>query len=96
MIDDIATVIAFLLGGAVLFWGFASLGLASMGGPSAGLHETAPPAAPGDEEQDTGPSEEDIARKKARNRAVYQLLNYGLSLAALAALVALLIGAAVA
>jgi len=84
-------VIAFIVGGLIVAWGFASASLAFGGGQHAGLHEVAPPAA-----TERGPSEEQRARRARMRTRVNQALLYGLSLGVLAAFVLMVWGALVA
>ena len=99
-LDDAGQVIAFVVGGLVLFWAFRSLAFASMGGERAGMHELGAPLAgsSGDSEDAPEPAEVAAAEEAAyrRRERMYQLANYVLSLAAMAALTAMLIGAALA
>ncbi len=84
-------VIAFIFGGLVLIWAFRSAAFAFSGGERSGRHELAPaPAA----ERPTPPEEvrRRAATREAARHRIYRLMNFGLSLAALAALVAMLVG----
>jgi hypothetical protein len=83
-------VIAFIVGGVIVAWGFASASLAFGGGQHAGLHEVAPV------ETERGPSEEQRARRARMRTRVNQALLYGLSLGVLAAFVLMVWGALVA
>lgn len=83
-------VIAFIVGGLIVAWGFASASLAFGGGQHAGLHEVAPAAT------ESGPSEEQRARRARMRTRVNQALLYGLSLGVLAAFVLMVWGALVA
>lgn len=101
-LDDAGQVIAFVVGGLVLLWGFRSLAFASGGGERSGLHElgTASIASSGDSEDAPEPSGVEAAAvaeaSYRRRERMYQVANYALSLAAMAALTAMLIGAALA
>ena len=82
-------VIAFIFGGLVLIWAFRSAAFAFSGGERSGRHELAPAA-----ERPTPPEEvrRRAATREAARHRIYRLMNFGLSLAALAALVAMLVG----
>ena len=80
-------------------WAFRSLAFASSGGDGAGLHELgkASVAASGGSE-DAPDAEEEVAAvvtgvKSAQTQRFHQMVNYVLSLAAMGALAAMLIGA---
>ncbi|MBT5773944.1 MAG: hypothetical protein HOH95_06160 [Dehalococcoidia bacterium] len=98
-VDGVAEVIAFILGGLVLLWGFRSLAFASSGGDGSGLHElgTASVGASGGSEDAPEAGEEAATEvavvKSAGTQRLHQVANYVLSLAAMAALAAMLIGA---
>ena len=98
-VDGVAEVIAFILGGLVLAWGFRSLAFASSGGDRSGMHElgTASVGATGGSD-DAPDAEEEAAAvvtgvKSAGTQRFHQAANYVLSLAAMGALAAMLIGA---
>lgn len=98
-VDAVARVVAFVLGGLVLLWGFRSLAFASSGGERSGMPEVVLPARPtpeGEEEPDLDEVAAAAAASRRRQFRFHQLANYVLSLAALAALTAMLIGAWVA
>ncbi len=95
-VDEVARVVAFALGGLILLWGFASFALASSGGERAGMPDIVLPVRPTPEGEDEPDADEvaaaAVASRRRRHR-FHQLANYVLSLAALAALTAMLIGA---
>lgn len=95
-VDGVVEVIAFIVGGLVLAWGFRSLAFASSGGDRSGLHELgrASVAATGGSEDVPEPEEAaEVVVKSARTQRFHQAANYVLSLAAMGALAAMLIGA---
>jgi hypothetical protein len=98
-VDGVVEVIAFIVGGLVLAWGFRSLAFASSGGERSGMSEivlTARPTPDGEEEPDAEEVAATAAASRRRQFRFHQIANYVLSLAALAALTAMLIGAWVA
>lgn len=96
-VDEISEVVAFIVGGLVLAWGFRSLAFASSGGERAGMPEIVLPARESTPESDEEPDADEAAAAAVASRQrqfrFHQLVNYALSLAALAALTAMLIGA---
>ena len=93
-VDEIAEVVAFILGGLVLVWGFRSLAFASSGGERSGLHELGAPSEASSSESDDAPEPDaDAVAEAAGIPRMHQVANYTLSLAAMGALVAMLVGA---
>lgn len=93
-VEEIAEVVAFIVGGLVLVWGFRSLAFASSGGERSGRHEVGRPLMNPSADADDEP-ESDVAEaaSAARRHRFHQVANYTLSLAAMGALVAMLVGA---
>ncbi len=101
-VDEVVEVIAFIVGGLVLAWGFRSLAFAVSGGERSGMHELGAPSeassADSDSDEPPEPAEAEAAEatRAARTHRMHQVANYALSLAAMGALVAMLVGAALA
>lgn len=97
--DEVLEVIMFVIGGLVLVWAFRSLAFASSGGERSGMHELGAPSvgSNADSEAAPEPEPEEVAAAEAasyqRRHRFHQLANYALSMAAMAALTAMLIGA---
>jgi hypothetical protein len=93
-VDGIAEVVAFIVGGLVLAWGFRSLAFASSGDERSGRHEVGrslvSPSADVDDELESEATE---AASAARRHRFHQAANYTLSLSAMGALAAMLVGA---
>jgi len=84
-------VIAFIVGGLVMAWAFRSAAFAFSGGSESGLHEVAPPS-----EQPAVPSSEDLEARYQRGHRFNQLVLYVAGLGVTGAIVAMLVGAALA
>ena len=84
-------VVAFVFGGLVMVWAFRSAAFAFSGGDQAGLHEVAPPA-----EEAAMPTEEELEARYERTHRMHQALLYLVSFGVTGAIVAMLVGAAVA
>ena len=83
--------IAFIFAGLVMAWAFRSAAFAFSGGDRAGLHEPAPPT-----EEQAMPSAGDLETSYQRRHRFHQLVLYVTGLAVTGAIVAMLVGAAVA
>jgi hypothetical protein len=98
--DEVLEVIMFIVGGVVLAWAFRSLALASSGGERSGMHELGMASVSeisdsddaSDTEEESSESEAKMV-KSAGTQRLHQASNYLLSLAAMGALAAMLIGA---
>lgn len=88
---DVEEVVAFIVGGLVMAWAFRSAAFAFSGGDTSGLHEVAPPS-----EERAMPSAEDLEARYQRSHRFNQLVLYLAGLGVTGAIVALLVGAALA
>jgi hypothetical protein len=88
---DVEEVVAFIVGGVVLAWAFRSAAFAFSGGDSSGLHEVAPPA-----EEQSLPSADDLEARYQRRHRFHQMALYLAGLGVTGAIVAMLVGSALA
>ena len=92
--EVVIEVIAFIVGGLVLTWGLRSAAFAFSGGEQSGRHEVGRPSMGSSGGSEEAPeADAPVAAKSARTQRFHQAVNYALSLAAMGALVAMLVGA---
>lgn len=84
-------VVAFVFGALVMVWAFRSAAFAFNGGQQAGLHEVAPPS-----EEQAMPTPDELEARYQRTHRMHQALLYLAGLGVVGAIVAMLVGSALA
>jgi hypothetical protein len=87
----VVEVIAFAFGALLMLWAFRSAAFAFSGGQHAGLHEVAPPS-----EEAAMPTPDELEARYQRTHRMHQAMLYLAGLGVVGAIVALLVGSALA